>query len=94
MYNLDGKDILSIDKISQVTTVGEEGDKLSIQVVYTLDTLHIQGQNFGSGKLDIKLSNLDGKAIEQFSDQYHQQVKKIMQQTGVADSRQQQNHII
>lgn len=93
MYNLDGKDILSIDKISQVTTAGEESDKLSMQVVYTLDTLHIHGQNFGSGKLDIKLSNLDGKAIKQFSDQYHQQVTKIMRQTGTVDPRQQQNRI-
>lgn len=93
VYNLDGKDILSIDSLSQVTHATEDGDKLSVQVNYALDALHIQGQNFGAGKLNISLSNLDGKAIEAFSDNYHQQVAQIMQQTGAVDPQQQQAQI-
>ncbi|MBT9433157.1 YdgA family protein [Candidatus Sodalis endolongispinus] len=93
MYNLDGKDILSIDSLSQVTHATEDDDKLSVQVNYALDALHIQGQNFGAGKLNISLSNLDGKAIEAFSDNYHQQVAQIMQQTGAVDPQQQQAQI-
>lgn len=93
VYNLDGKDILSIDSLSQVTHATEDGDKLSVQVNYALDALHIQGQNFGAGKLNISLSNLDGKAVEAFSDNYHQQVAQIMQQTGAVDPQQQQAQI-
>ncbi|BAE74735.1 hypothetical protein SGGMMB4_03305 [Sodalis glossinidius str. 'morsitans'] len=93
VYNLDSKDILSIDSLSQVTHAKEDGDKLSVQVNYALDALHIQGQNFGAGKLNISLSNLDGKAIEAFSDNYHQQVAQIMQQTGAVDPQQQQAQI-
>ncbi|QWA13668.1 YdgA family protein [Sodalis ligni] len=93
IYNLDGKDMLNTDNLSQVTTANEDGDKLNVQVAYSLDMLHVQGQEFGSGKLIIKLSNLDAKAIAQFSDQYHNQVQQIMQQTGAADPAAQQEQI-
>ncbi|MGL9773486.1 MAG: YdgA family protein [Sodalis sp. (in: enterobacteria)] len=93
VYNLDGKDILSIDSLSQVAHAKEDGDKLSVQVNYALDALHIQGQNFGAGKLNISLSNLDRKAIKAFSNNYHQQVAQIMQQTGAVDPQQQQAQI-
>ncbi|XBS68033.1 YdgA family protein [Acerihabitans sp. KWT182] len=92
-YNLDGKDVLTTDNLSQVTTAHEDGDKLNVQVAYGLDMLHVQGQEFGSGKLTIKLSNLDAKAIAQFSDLYHNQVQQIMQQTGAADPAAQQEQI-
>lgn len=93
VYNLDGKDILSIDALSQITHAEEDGDKLSVQVAYALDALHIQGQNFGAGNLNITLFNLDGKAVEAFSDQYHQQVAQIMQQTEAVDPPPQQAQI-
>ncbi|OZI14438.1 GTP-binding protein [Sodalis-like symbiont of Philaenus spumarius] len=93
VYNLDGKDILSIDSLSQVTHAKEDSDKLSVQINYALDALHIQGQNFGAGKLNISLSNLDGKAIEAFSNNSHQQIAQIMQQTGTAYLQQQQAQI-
>lgn len=93
VYNYDGKDMLSADNLSQVTTVNEDGDKLNAQVAYNLDALHVQGQDFGAGKLVIKLSNLDPKAIADFSEKYHSQVQQIMQQTGQADPAVQQQLI-
>lgn len=93
LYNLDGKDILSIDSLSQVIHAKEDGDKLSIQINYSLNALHMQGKNFGAGKLNISLSNLDGKAIQAFSNNYHQQVAQIIQQTGPVDPQQQQAKI-
>ncbi|WP_413728407.1 YdgA family protein [Sodalis sp. RH19] len=93
VYNVDGKDMLSVDNLSQVTSVNEEADKLNAQVAYNLDALHVQGQNFGAGKLVIKLSNLDPKAIADFSEKYHAQAQQIMQQTGQADPATQQQLI-
>ncbi len=93
IYNLDGKDVLGTDNLSQVTTATEDGDKLNVQVAYSLDMLHVQGQDFGSGKLTVRLSNLDAGAIAQFSDQYHNQVQHIVQQTGAADPALQQEQI-
>ncbi|NDL63124.1 YdgA family protein [Acerihabitans arboris] len=85
VYNFDGKDMLSADNLTQVTKISEDGDRLNAQVDYNLDALHVQGQNFGSGRLVIKLSNLDPKAIADFSEKYHAQVQQVMQQTGQAD---------
>ncbi|WP_413738923.1 YdgA family protein [Sodalis sp. RH21] len=92
-YNIDGKDILATDNLSQITSANEENDKLNVQVAYALDALHVQGQNFGSGKLVLKLSNLDPKAIAQFGQEYQAQVQQIMQQTGQADPAVQQQQI-
>jgi len=92
-YTIDGKDILSTDNLSQITNANEDGDKLNVQVAYSLDALHVQGQNFGSGKLALKLSNLDPKAISQFSQQYQAQAQQIMQQTGNIDPAMQQQQI-
>lgn len=93
VYNIDGKDMLSADGLSQVTSVNEEADKLNAQVAYNLDALHVQGQEFGAGKLVIRLSNLDPKAIADFSEKYHAQVQQIVQQTGQADPAAQQQLI-
>jgi len=92
-YSIDGKDLLSTDNLSQITRANEDNDKLNVQVAYSLDALHVQGQNFGSGKLMLKLSNLDPKAIAQFSQQYQAQAQQIMQQTGNVDPALQQQQI-
>ncbi|MEA9391143.1 YdgA family protein [Acerihabitans sp. TG2] len=92
-YSIDGKDILSTDNLSQITSANEDNGKLSAQVAYSLDALHVRGQDFGSGKLMLKLSNLDPKAIAQFSQQYQAQAQQIMQQTGNVDPALQQQQI-
>ncbi|TCV99781.1 YdgA family protein [Biostraticola tofi] len=81
-YNLDGKDILVIDNPSQVTKADETDGKMGVNIVYSLDKLSVQGEDFGSGKAVVNLSNLDPKALEQFSTHYHDQVEQIMQHTG------------
>lgn len=85
VYNFDGKDMLAADNLSQITSVTEDGDKLNAQLAYNLDALHVQKENFGAGKLVIKLSNLDPRAIADFSQKYHAQAEQIIQQTGQAD---------
>jgi len=93
VYAIDGKDLFSVDNLSQVTNAAEDGDKLNVQVTYGLNMLHAQGQDFGSGKLLIRLANLDANAIKQFSDQYQSQVQQIMHQTGETDPSVQQDQI-
>ncbi|TKI05673.1 YdgA family protein [Martelella alba] len=92
-YTVDGKEAISTGGLSQVTHADEDKDKLNVQVAYALDTLKVQGRDFGSGRLTVKFSNLDGAAVAQFSEQYHARVEQIMRQTGAVDPDAQQEQI-
>ncbi|EOI1371996.1 YdgA family protein, partial [Serratia marcescens] len=47
---------------------------------YTMDALKVQGNDFGAGKLTLKIDNVDGKALKDFSDSYNRQTMALLQQ--------------
>ncbi len=55
---------------------------MNSQVNYTVNSLKLQGQDMGSGKLTLKVDNVDGQAWHQFSQQYSAQSQALLARTG------------
>ncbi|MFC0227016.1 YdgA family protein [Serratia aquatilis] len=79
---VDGKNILSMEGFNLITQFGEKGDNLNGLIDYTLAAIKVQGNDFGSGRLLLKIDNLDGKGMKEFADRYNQQAMALMQQGG------------
>lgn len=78
--NIDGKDAAQLAGLKMNTNFDEDQQNLKGQIDYSLDSLKIQGADFGSGKLSIKLDKLDEQSVKTFSDSYNQQGMALMQQ--------------
>ncbi|WP_047606790.1 YdgA family protein [Rahnella aquatilis] len=85
LVNVDGKDAASLDNFKLVSKFSENGNNIGGQQDYTLDALKIQGADFGSAKLTVKLDKLDGAAMKQFADNYNQQSRALLMQQGQID---------
>ncbi|MDU5715225.1 MAG: YdgA family protein [Citrobacter freundii] len=63
-----------------------DGKTVNSQLDYTLNSLKLQGQDMGSGKLTLKVAQIDGEALHQFSQQYSAQTKALMAQIDVVQN--------
>jgi uncharacterized protein YdgA (DUF945 family) len=77
---VDGKDTLSLEGFNLASQFGEKGTSLNGQLDYTMAALKVQGNDFGSGRLLLKIDNLDGKGLKEFADRYNQQAMTLLQQ--------------
>lgn len=77
---VDDKETVSLDGFKLTSNFSEDGNNIKGQQDYALDTLKIQGADFGSGKLTVKIDKLDGAALQQFSDNYNQQSRQLLAQ--------------
>lgn len=66
--------------------VADDKKTINSQLDYTLDSAKIQGQDVGSGKLTLKVGQIDGQAWHQFSQQYHAQTRALMAQPEVVQN--------
>jgi uncharacterized protein YdgA (DUF945 family) len=65
----------------KISSQSSENDKtIASNIIYSFDSLNVLGNDFGSSKLSIKLENLDGQAIKQVSETYHQQFMNMVRQ--------------
>ncbi|WP_369790765.1 YdgA family protein [Rouxiella sp. WC2420] len=78
--NIDGKDAAQLVGMKVHSNFNEEQQNLKGQLDYSVDALKIQGADFGSGKLTVKLDKLNEQALKQFTDTYNQQAMQLMQQ--------------
>ena len=53
---------------------------------YTVNSLKLQGQDMGSGKLTLKVDNVDGQAWHQFSQQYSAQSQALLAKPELAQN--------
>lgn len=63
--------------------VAKDGKTIDSQLSYTLNSLKLQGQDIGSGKLSVKIAHIDGEAWHQFSQQYNAQIQALLNQPEV-----------
>ncbi|WP_431222499.1 YdgA family protein [Serratia sp. L9] len=77
---VDGKDTVLLEGFNLASKFGEKGTSLNGQLDYTMAALKVQGNDFGSGKLLLKIDNLDGKGLKEFADRYNQQAMVLLQQ--------------
>jgi uncharacterized protein YdgA (DUF945 family) len=77
--SVDGRDILALDGVNLVSKFGEQGNNINGQIDYTLDALKIQGNDFGAGKLTLKIDNIEGNSLKKFINHYNQQALDLLQ---------------
>lgn len=77
---VDGKEMAALNGLLLTGLTELQADKknISLQADYTLDALKAQGQDFGSGKLSMKVNNLDAEALGTVSKVYAQESQKLL----------------
>ncbi|HFZ8993581.1 TPA: YdgA family protein [Citrobacter freundii] len=83
---VEGKEMAVLEgmDIGGKSELVNDGKTINSQLDYSLDSLKVQNQNMGSGKLTLKVGQIDGQAWHQFSQQYNAQTNALMAQPEVA----------
>jgi len=78
--NVDGKELGALNGLVLSADTELQADKknISVQANYSLDSLKAQGQDFGSGKVNIKLSNLDAESLSAVSKAYAEESQRML----------------
>lgn len=86
--SVEGKELAVLEGmgIDGKSDLINEGKTVNSQLDYTLNSLKLQGQDMGSGKLTLKVGQIDGEALHQFSQQYSAQTKALMSQIDVVQN--------
>lgn len=83
--SVDGKEAFVANGIKGKSSFNSENSLIAGKIDYALDSLTIQGQDFGQGKLAINMSQLDANALKTFSDTYNAQVQALLNEPGLSD---------
>ncbi|TLV23049.1 DUF945 domain-containing protein [Klebsiella indica] len=86
---VEGKELarfegMKIDGNSSLTT---DGKGINSQLDYTVNSLKLQNQDIGGGRLTVKLDNIDGQAFHQFSQKYNAEAQALMADPQLAQNR-------
>jgi uncharacterized protein YdgA (DUF945 family) len=86
--SVEGKELAVLEGmgIDGKSDLVNDGKTVNSQLDYTLNSLKLQGQDMGSGKLTLKVAQIDGEALHQFSQQYSAQTKALMAQIDVVQN--------
>lgn len=86
---VEGKELALFEgmKIAGNSALTADGKGINSQLDYTVNSLKLQNQDIGSGRLTLKLDNIDGQAFHQFSQKYNAEAQALM-----ADPQLAQNH--
>ena len=86
--SVEGKELAVLEGmgIDGKSDLINDGKTVNSQLDYTLNSLKLQGQDLGSGKLTLKVGQIDGEALHQFSQQYSAQTKALMSQIDVVQN--------
>ncbi|MFU0870433.1 YdgA family protein [Kluyvera sichuanensis] len=86
--SVEGKDLAELTgmTIAGKSSLTPDGKKINSQLDYTLNSLKLQNQDFGSGQLTLKVDGIDGVAMHQFSQQYQAQTQALMAQPDLAQN--------
>lgn len=85
---VEGKEMAVLEGLTLNAKSDVQDDKkhLSGQIDYAIDALKVQNQNMGSGKLTLKVGNIDGAALHQFSNIYNAETQKLLADPAVAEN--------
>lgn len=78
--SIEGKEMAVVEGlgIDAKSELQEDKKHLSGQIDYTLKSLKVQSKDLGSGKLTVKIGNLDGAAVQEFSKLYNAESQKLL----------------
>ncbi|MEX9252328.1 YdgA family protein [Pseudenterobacter timonensis] len=77
---IEGKEMAVLEgmDLDGKSDIAKDGKTINSQLDYSLKSLKVQSQDLGSGKLSLKIGNIDGQAWHQFSQQYRAQSQALM----------------
>lgn len=78
--------ILEGMELTAKSDVADDKKNINSQVDYTLNSLKVQGQDLGNGKLTLKVGQVDGNAWHQATQQYDAQIRALMAQPDIAQN--------
>ena len=79
---IEGKELAVLDNMALdgKADLSKDGKTINSSLDYTLESLKLQGTDMGSGKLALKVNNIDGEGWHKFSQQYNGQVQALLNQ--------------
>ena len=85
---VEGKEMAVLEgmDLDGKSEVSKDGKNINSQLDYNLKSLKVQNQNLGSGKLTLKVGNIDGQAWHQFSEQYRTQSQAALADKALMES--------
>lgn len=88
--SVEGKEMALLEgmEINGKSDLVNDGKTINSQLDYTLNSLKVQNQDLGSGKLTLKIGQIDGAAWHQFLQQYNAQNQALLSQPEIADNPQ------
>lgn len=77
---VEGKEMAVLEgmDLDGKSDVSKDGKSINTQLDYTLKSLKVQNQDLGTGKLSLKIGNIDGAAWHQFSQKYSQESQALL----------------
>lgn len=86
--SVEGKELALLEgmEISGKSDLVNDGKTINSQLDYSLNSLKVQNQDLGSGKLTLKVGQIDGEAWHQFSQQYNAQTQALLAQPEIANN--------
>lgn len=78
--SIEGKEMAVVEgfNINAKSELQEDKKHLSGQIDYAINSLKVQNKDIGSGKLTLKVGNLDGAAVREFSQKYNAESQKLL----------------
>lgn len=77
---IDGQELVTLNdmKMAGQTSLSPDGKTINSQADCTISGLKVQNQDFGNGKLTMKLENLDSEAWSEFNQKYNSEVQSLL----------------
>lgn len=78
--SVEGKELATFKGMTLTagTELANGKKQLNSAIDYTIDSLEIQNQDMGSGRLHLKIDQIDGQAWHQFSQRYNAQMNALL----------------
>lgn len=85
---VEGKDLAEINgmRIAGKSELTADKKKINSQLDYSINSLKLQNQDFGSGQLTFKVDGIDGVAMHQFSQQYQAKTQALLADPALAQN--------
>ena len=77
---VEGKEMAVLEgmDVNGKSDVSKDGKSINTQLDYTLKSLKVQNQDLGTGKLSLKIGNIDGQAWQEFSQKYSKESQALL----------------
>jgi uncharacterized protein YdgA (DUF945 family) len=77
---VEGKEMAVLEgmDVNGKSDVSKDGKSINTQLDYTLKSLKVQNQDLGTGKLSLKIGNIDGQAWHEFSQKYSKESQALL----------------